>query len=164
MSAGFVTGCQMAHMTALAAARHHVLEREGWNLLRDGLQGAPRIRVLVGEQRHVTVDRALRYLGIGSAQIEPLAADGEGRMDVDELRRALAAGEGPTIVSAQAGDVNTRLLRPARGDRGRRSTAPAPGSTSTAPSVSGPLRHLASATSSPAPSGQIRGRPMRTSG
>ena len=112
VSAGFVTGCQVAHMTALAAARHHVLEREGWNLLRDGLQGAPRIRVLVGEHRHVTVDRALRYLGIGSAQIEPLAADGEGRMDVDELRRALAAGEGPTIVSAQAGDVNTGSFDP----------------------------------------------------
>jgi glutamate/tyrosine decarboxylase-like PLP-dependent enzyme len=112
VSAGFVTGCQMAHMTALAAARHHVLEREGWNLLRDGLQGAPRIRVLVGEHRHVTVDRALRYLGIGSAQIEPLAADGEGRMDVDDLRRALAAGEGPTIVSAQAGDVNTGSFDP----------------------------------------------------
>jgi glutamate/tyrosine decarboxylase-like PLP-dependent enzyme len=112
VSAGFVTGCQMAHMTALAAARHHVLEREGWNLLRDGLQRAPRIRVLVGEHRHVTVDRALRYLGIGSAQIEPLAADGEGRMDVDDLRRALAAGEGPTIVSAQAGDVNTGSFDP----------------------------------------------------
>jgi glutamate/tyrosine decarboxylase-like PLP-dependent enzyme len=112
VSAGFVTGCQMAHMTALAAARHHVLEREGWNLLRDGLQGAPRIRVLVGEHRHVTVDRALRYLGIGSAQIEPLAADGEGRMDVDDLRRALAAGQGPTIVSAQAGDVNTGSFDP----------------------------------------------------
>ncbi len=112
VSAGFVTGCQMAHMTALAAARHHVLEREGWNLLRDGLQGAPRIRVLVGEHRHVTVDRALRYLGIGSAQIEPLAADEEGRMDVEELRRALAAGEGPTIVSAQAGDVNTGSFDP----------------------------------------------------
>ena len=112
VSAGFVTGCQIAHMTALAAARHHVLEREGWNLLRDGLQGAPRIRVLVGEHRHVTVDRALRYLGIGSAQIESLAADGEGRMDVDELRRALAAGKGPTIVSAQAGDVNTGSFDP----------------------------------------------------
>ena len=112
VSAGFVTGCQIAHMTALAAARHHVLEREGWNLLRDGLQGAPRIRVLVGEHRHVTVDRALRYLGIGSAQIEPLAADGEGRMNVDDLRRALAAGQGPTIVSAQAGDVNTGSFDP----------------------------------------------------
>ena len=62
-----VTGCQMAHMTALAAARHHVLTATGWDLARDGLQGAPRIRVLVGEQRHVTVDRALRYLGIGSS-------------------------------------------------------------------------------------------------
>ncbi len=112
VSAGFVTGCQMAHMTALAAARQHVLELEGWNLLRDGLQGAPRINVLVGQERHVTVDRALRYLGIGSAQIQPLTADGEGRMDVAELRRALEAAEGPTIVCAQAGGVNSGSFDP----------------------------------------------------
>ena len=78
VSAGFVTGCQLAHVTALAAARHHVLDAAGWDLARDGLQGAPRLRVLVGEERHVTVDRALRFLGIGSAQIEPLAVDGQG--------------------------------------------------------------------------------------
>ena len=85
VSAGFVTGCQMAHVTALAAARHHVLERVGWDFARDGLQGAPRIRVLVGEERHVTIDRALRYLGIGSAQIEAVPADGQGRMRVELL-------------------------------------------------------------------------------
>jgi glutamate/tyrosine decarboxylase-like PLP-dependent enzyme len=107
VSAGFVTGCQMAHFTALAAARHRVLERAGWDLLRDGLQGAPRIRVLVGEERHVTVDRALRYLGLGTAQIEVLPADEQGRMRVDELAPALARGDGPTIVCAQAGNVNT---------------------------------------------------------
>ena len=107
VSAGFVTGCQMAHMTALAAARHRILERAGWNLLRDGLQGAPRIRVLVGEERHVTVDRALRYLGIGSAQIEAVPADEQGRMRVELLPAALAAGDGPTIVCAQLGNVNT---------------------------------------------------------
>ena len=107
VSAGFVTGCQMAHMTALAAARHRILERAGWDLLRDGLQGAPRIRVIVGAERHVTVDRALRYLGIGSAQIEPVPADGQGRMRVELLPEALAAGDGPTIVCAQLGNVNT---------------------------------------------------------
>jgi len=107
VSAGFVTGCQMAHMTALAAARHRVLERAGWDLARDGLQGSPRIRVVVGEERHVTVDRALRYLGIGSAQIEIVPADEQGRMRVELLPAALAAGEGPTIVCAQLGNVNT---------------------------------------------------------
>jgi glutamate/tyrosine decarboxylase-like PLP-dependent enzyme len=107
VSAGFVTGCQMAHVTALAAARHRILERAGWDLARDGLQGAPRIRVLVGEERHVTVDRALRYLGIGSVQVEALPVDGQGRMRVEELAPALARGGGPTIVCAQAGNVNT---------------------------------------------------------
>jgi glutamate/tyrosine decarboxylase-like PLP-dependent enzyme len=107
VSAGFVNGCQMAHFTALAAARHHVLEAAGWDLARDGLQGSPRIRVLVGEERHVTVDRALRYLGIGAAQIEPLPVDEQGRMRVELLPEALAAGDGPTIVCAQLGNVNT---------------------------------------------------------
>ena len=106
VSAGFVTGCQMAHMTALAAARHHVLAAADWDLARDGLQGAPRIRVLVGEQRHVTIDRALRYLGIGSAQIEAVG------MRSDALREALAAGSGPTIVCAEAGNVNTGAFDP----------------------------------------------------
>jgi glutamate/tyrosine decarboxylase-like PLP-dependent enzyme len=107
ISAGFVTGCQMAHMTALAAARHRILERAGWDLARDGLQGAPRIRVVVGEERHVTVDRALRFLGVGSAQIQAVPADDQGRMRVELLPAALAAGDGPTIVCTQLGNVNT---------------------------------------------------------
>ena len=110
VSAGFVTGCQMAHMTALAAARHRVLARAGWDLARDGLQGAPRIRVVVGEERHVTVDRALRYLGIGSAQIEAVPADEQGRMRVELLPAALAAGDGPTIVCAQARERQHRRV------------------------------------------------------
>ena len=107
VSGGFVTGCQMAHVTALAAARHHVLTEAGWDLLGDGLQGSPRIRVLAGEQRHVTIDRALRYLGIGARQIEAVAGDEEGRLRPDALRAALEGEPGPTIVCAQAGDVNT---------------------------------------------------------
>jgi glutamate/tyrosine decarboxylase-like PLP-dependent enzyme len=112
VSAGFVTGCQLAHVTALAAARHHVLEAAGWNLARDGLQAAPRIRVLVGEERHVTVDRALRFLGIGTAQIEPLPVDGQGRMRPEALRAALETGTSPTIVCAQSGNVNTGAFDP----------------------------------------------------
>jgi glutamate/tyrosine decarboxylase-like PLP-dependent enzyme len=107
VSYGFVTGCQMAHVTCLAAARHHVLAADGWNVERDGLFGAPRVRVVAGAQRHVTVDRALRFLGFGTAAVEVVQADDQGRILPDALRDALAAGEGPTVVCVQAGDVNT---------------------------------------------------------
>jgi len=105
-SFAFVTGCQMAHVTCLAAARHAVLARAGWNLPGEGLTGAPAIRVVVGAKRHVTLTRALRLLGIGERQEVVLPADGEGRMDAAGLAAALA-GERPTIVCAQAGEVNT---------------------------------------------------------
>jgi len=107
VSFGFVTGCQMAHVTCLAAARHHVLAAEGWDVERDGLFGAPRVRVVAGAQRHVTVDRALRFLGFGTSAVEVVEADDQGRILPDALREALAAGEGPTVVCVQAGDVNT---------------------------------------------------------
>jgi glutamate/tyrosine decarboxylase-like PLP-dependent enzyme len=104
-SLGLVTGTQMGSVTALAAARFRVLERVGWDVNRDGLAGAPPVRVLVGAQRHVTIDRALRLLGLGAPEV--VAADAQGRMDPDGLRDALASGGGPTIVCAQAGEVNT---------------------------------------------------------
>jgi glutamate/tyrosine decarboxylase-like PLP-dependent enzyme len=109
-SIGFVTGTQMGSVTALAAARYRVLERAGWDVARDGLAGGPRIRVLVGEQRHVTIDRALRLLGLGAP--ETVAADDQGRMDAGALRAALGRGDGPTIVCAQAGEVNTGAFDP----------------------------------------------------
>jgi glutamate/tyrosine decarboxylase-like PLP-dependent enzyme len=109
-SIGFVTGTQMGSVTALAAARYRVLERAGWDVLRDGLAGGPCIRVLVGEKRHVTIDRALRLLGLGAP--ETVAADDQGRMDADALRSALERGDGPTIVCAQAGEVNTGAFDP----------------------------------------------------
>jgi glutamate/tyrosine decarboxylase-like PLP-dependent enzyme len=99
---GFVTGCQMAHVTALAAARFHVLHERGWDVARDGLYGAPPIRVVVGAKRHATVDRALRLLGLGAPEVVP--ADGQGRMVVDALA---LDGDRPTIVCAQAGEVNS---------------------------------------------------------
>jgi glutamate/tyrosine decarboxylase-like PLP-dependent enzyme len=104
-SIGFVTGTQMGSVTALAAARFRVLERAGWDVSQDGLAGGPRVRVLVGEQRHVTIDRALRLLGLGAP--ETLGADSQGRMDAGALRAALSDSAGPTIVCAQAGEVNT---------------------------------------------------------
>jgi glutamate/tyrosine decarboxylase-like PLP-dependent enzyme len=112
-SFAFVTGCQMAHVTALAAARHRVLADAGHDVERDGLAGAPPIRVLAGAERHVTVDRALRFLGIGSAALEPLAVDERGAMRADALRASLADGDGrPTIVAAQVGNVNTGAIDP----------------------------------------------------
>src|SRR5215475_4953876 len=104
VSAAFVTGTQMAHVTALAAARHHVLAQAGWDVPANGLAGSPPIRVVVGEQRHVTVDRALRLLGIGASSLEIVAADDQGRMLVEELPDL---GGAPTIVCGQAGEVNT---------------------------------------------------------
>ena len=109
-SLGLVTGSQMGNVTALAAARFRVLERVGWDVGRDGLSGAPRVRVLVGAQRHVTIDRALRLLGLGVPEV--VTADGQGRLDAEALRAALAEGDGPTIVCAQAGEVNTGAFDP----------------------------------------------------
>jgi glutamate/tyrosine decarboxylase-like PLP-dependent enzyme len=104
VSVAFVTGTQMAHVTALAAARHHVLARAGWDVAANGLAGSPPIRVVVGEKRHATVDRALRLLGIGASSLEIVPADDQGRMRVDELPDL---GGGPAIVCGQAGEVNT---------------------------------------------------------
>jgi glutamate/tyrosine decarboxylase-like PLP-dependent enzyme len=106
-SFGVVTGAQMANFTALAAARNHVLRNAGWDVEADGLTGAPRIRVVVGEQRHATVDRALRMLGLG-APTDVVPADDNGRMLADQL----ALTDEPTIVCAQAGEVNTGAFDP----------------------------------------------------
>ena len=112
VSSGFVTGAQGANTTALAAARQHVLAQAGWNVARDGLNGAPRIRILVGGERHVTLDRSLRLLGLGTASVELVAVDDQGRMNADALREALRGSAGPAIVCAQAGNVNTGASDP----------------------------------------------------
>jgi glutamate/tyrosine decarboxylase-like PLP-dependent enzyme len=111
-SFAFVTGTQMAHVTCLAAARHDVLARAGWNLAEKGLAGAPPITVVGGAQHHVTVDRALRYLGIGSSQIVAVDADDQGRIDPDALAAALESLEPPLVVCTQAGEVNTGASDP----------------------------------------------------
>ena len=112
VSFAFVTGTQMAHATALAAARNHVFAQAGWDVERDGLTGAPPIRVLAGEKVHSTLPRALRLIGLGTAALLPVAADEQGRMRPDSLREALASGDGPAIVCAQAGEVNAGSFDP----------------------------------------------------
>jgi glutamate/tyrosine decarboxylase-like PLP-dependent enzyme len=107
-SFGFVTGGQGANTVALAAARHHVLQAAGWDVERHGLCGAPAIRVVANAERHVTIDRSLRLLGLGTDLIEPVATDDRGAIVVDELHRVLARHPaGPTVVCLQAGNVNT---------------------------------------------------------
>jgi glutamate/tyrosine decarboxylase-like PLP-dependent enzyme len=111
-SFAITTGCQMAHVTALAAARHEILATRGWDVRERGLAGSPPITVVVGQFRHVTVDRAFRLLGIGSSQIVVVPADRDGRMESAALREAILALDGPTIVCAQAGEVNTGSYDP----------------------------------------------------
>ena len=107
-SFGFVTGGQAANTVCLAAARHHVLGQAGWNVERDGLAGAPAVRVIANGERHATIDRALRLLGFGTSVLEPVTTDGQGAIDVDDLTRVLArVPPGPTIVCLQAGNVNS---------------------------------------------------------
>jgi glutamate/tyrosine decarboxylase-like PLP-dependent enzyme len=111
-SFSFVTGCQMAHVTCLAAARHAVLERMGWDVEADGLAGAPPIAVVTGGKRHITIDRALRLLGLGNRCALRIDVDSEGRMTTAALEKALDAIDGPAIVCAQAGEVNTGAFDP----------------------------------------------------
>ena len=105
-SFAFTTGCQLAHVTSLAAARHAVLERTGWNVVEDGLFGAPRIRVMTSVERHGSTDRALRLLGFGTRDIVPLPITDDGRIAPSTLERALGEGSGPTIVVLTAADLN----------------------------------------------------------
>lgn len=111
-SSGFVTGAQMANFTALAAARYEVLRRVGWDVNTQGLQGAPVLNVVAGEEVHATVLRALRYLGIGTGAAKLVRADSQGRMDPAGLEQVLSPGEGPTIVCAQVGNVNSGAIDP----------------------------------------------------
>ncbi|MEO6821803.1 MAG: pyridoxal-dependent decarboxylase [Candidatus Nanopelagicales bacterium] len=102
---GFVTGATMANFTGLAAGRQHVLTEAGWDLGREGLAGGPKVRILVGAERHDTVDLALRFLGLGAPQA--VAVDGQGRIRVDALAEALSEANGPTIVCLQAGNLHS---------------------------------------------------------
>jgi glutamate/tyrosine decarboxylase-like PLP-dependent enzyme len=111
-SVGFTTGCMMANFTALAAARHAVLARQGWDVEAQGLYGAPEIDVVIGAEAHVTIHAALQMLGLGRERVKTVPADAQGRMKAAVLRDILATCDGPLIVCAQAGNVNTGAFDP----------------------------------------------------
>lgn len=112
-SAGFTTGAQLANLTGLAAGLRHGYRRLGWDLDEDGLVGAPPPTVVVGAERHATVDRALRFLGVGRRHLRVVESDDQGRMVAGGLGDALS-GDGPLLVVAQAGNVNTGGFDPLR--------------------------------------------------
>jgi glutamate/tyrosine decarboxylase-like PLP-dependent enzyme len=111
-SVGFTTGAHTANITALAAARHEVLKRAGWDVEADGLQGAPHVHVVVGAQAHASILAALRMLGFGASTLVVAEADAQGRMLPESLSARLERCGGPTIVCAQAGNVNTGAFDP----------------------------------------------------
>jgi glutamate/tyrosine decarboxylase-like PLP-dependent enzyme len=106
---GFVTGATMANFTALAAARHALLARAGWNVEDDGLFGAPPIKVIVGGGVHVSLLKALSMLGFGRTRVITVPADDQGRMKTD----ALPPLDSRTLICIQAGNVNTGAFDPA---------------------------------------------------
>ncbi len=106
--AAFVTGATMANVTALAAARHRVLADGGWDVEADGLFGAPPVNVVVGDESHVSVAKALSLLGFGRERVIRVPVDAQGRLRAE----ALPTLAGPTIVCAQAGNVNTGAMDP----------------------------------------------------
>ena len=100
-SVGFVTGAQMANFTCLAAARHAVLTRAGWEVEGKGLHDAPAITVVIGEEAHATIPTALGYLGLGRDRNLRIPTDEQGRMRVDALETTIASIDGPLIVLAR---------------------------------------------------------------
>jgi glutamate/tyrosine decarboxylase-like PLP-dependent enzyme len=109
---GFVTGATMANVTGLAAARHEVLRRVGWDVEAYGLQGAPKITVVAGAEAHSSLRSAVRLVGLGASNIVPVDADDHGRMVPSSLGRVLRDVVGPLIVCAQSGNVNTGAFDP----------------------------------------------------
>jgi glutamate/tyrosine decarboxylase-like PLP-dependent enzyme len=109
---GFVTGGTMANFTALAAARHALLGKLGWNVEQQGLFGAPTITVVTSDESHVSIFASLQMLGLGSGQVVRVPTDDQGRMRSDKLRSILAGIQTPVLVCAQAGNVNTGSFDP----------------------------------------------------
>jgi len=111
-SVGFVTGATIANFVGLAAARHEVLRRVGWDVEAQGLFGAPPITVLIGDDAHTTVFSALQFLGLGHSRVIRIKTDDAGRMQLAEFRAAIDQVHGPAIVVAQAGQINTGAFDP----------------------------------------------------
>ncbi len=111
-SVGFTTGGTMSHFVCLAAARGELLRRHGWDVDADGLFGAPQITVCVGVDAHISVFSALRYLGFGQRRVVTIPTDPDGRMDANELGRAISKVNEPLLVIAQAGQINTGAFDP----------------------------------------------------
>ena len=111
-SVGFVSGAHLANVTCLAAARHEVLRKSGWNVEEQGLQRAPSLTVIAGDEVHVSVIGALRMLGIGAREVTRIDTDSQGRIVPSALRETLTAVSGPAIVCAQVGNVNTGASDP----------------------------------------------------
>ncbi|MEO6942504.1 MAG: aminotransferase class V-fold PLP-dependent enzyme [Terrimesophilobacter sp.] len=107
---GFTTGATGSNFVGLAAARQHVLDAVGWDLATDGLTGAPKVNVFVGDDRHASIDLALKYLGLGT----PIAvdADDQGRIIPLALESAMARTRGPSIVCLQAGNLHSGAFDP----------------------------------------------------
>ena len=106
-SVGLPTGAGLGNTVGIAAGRHAVLARDGWDVEAAGLYGAPEITVLVGEEAHATLLTALQYLGLGRDRVVRVPTDDQGRMQADAARAAVGDVDGPLIVAAQAGNVNT---------------------------------------------------------
>ncbi len=111
-SVGFVTGATVANFVCLAAARAEVLRRVDWDIEADGLSGAPSVDVVIGEDDHATVFAALQYLGFGQRRLIRIATDGQGAMQAEAVRAAMASLAGPTILITQAGQINTGAFDP----------------------------------------------------
>jgi glutamate/tyrosine decarboxylase-like PLP-dependent enzyme len=112
-SVGLPTGAGLGNTVGLAAARHAVLAREGWDVEARGLYGAPEITVIIGDEAHATLATALQYLGLGRDRVVRVPADDQGAMRADAARDAIVAAKGPLIVALQAGNVNSGAFDPA---------------------------------------------------
>lgn len=112
-SFGFVTGCQAAHTTALAAARHQLLKDINWDVEKKGLSGAPQIKLITSENRHESIIRATRLFGLGTDAIEYVTCDASGGINLTDLEKCIAKNaDSPIILCLQAGDLNTGAFDP----------------------------------------------------
>jgi len=111
-SVGIVTGASMGNFLGIAAARHALLARVGWDVEAQGLFGAPPITVIISEEAHPTVHKALRFAGLGAKRVVAIETDAQGRMRADRVAAALAAASGPTLVCTQAGNIMTGAMDP----------------------------------------------------